>query len=93
MGKPDIRRIAPKPQRLKRVRVAAYARVSTDHERQLSSIAAQVSYYSHLIHSTLGWEYAGVFIDEGVIQEQNDPQTFFTNPQNPRLQSFLSKVL
>lgn len=56
MGKPDIRRIAPKPQRLKRVRVAAYARVSTDHERQLSSIAAQVSYYSHLIHSTLGWE-------------------------------------
>lgn len=66
MGKPDIRQIAPKPQRLKRVRVAAYARVSTDHERQLSSIAAQVSYYSHLIHSTLGWEYAGVFIDEGV---------------------------
>lgn len=34
-----------------------------------------------------------MFIDEGVIQEQNDPQTFFTNPQNPRLQSFLSKVL
>ena len=32
-------------------------------------------------------------IDEGVIQEQNDPQTFFTNPQNPRLKSFLSKVL
>lgn len=34
-----------------------------------------------------------MFIDEGVIQEQNDPQTFFTNPQNPRLKSFLSKVL
>ena len=34
-----------------------------------------------------------MFIDEGVIQEQNDPKTFFTNPQNPRLQSFLSKVL
>ena len=34
-----------------------------------------------------------MFIDEGVIQEQNDPQTFCTNPQNPRLQSFLSKVL
>ena len=34
-----------------------------------------------------------MFIDEGVIQEQNDPKTFFTNPQNPRLKSFLSKVL
>ena len=31
--------------------------------------------------------------DEGVIAEQNEPEPFFTHPQNPRLQEFLSKVL
>lgn len=34
-----------------------------------------------------------VFVDEGIIKEENTPQEFFNNPQNPRLQEFLSKVL
>ncbi|MBR2527957.1 MAG: amino acid ABC transporter ATP-binding protein [Blautia sp.] len=34
-----------------------------------------------------------MFIDEGVIQEENTPQEFFRNPQNQRLRDFLSKVL
>lgn len=34
-----------------------------------------------------------LFIDEGRIVEQNTPDQFFENPQNPRLQEFLSKVL
>ena len=34
-----------------------------------------------------------IFIDEGVIKEENTPAEFFSNPQNPRLQDFLSKVL
>lgn len=34
-----------------------------------------------------------LFMDEGVIKEQNAPKEFFANPQNPRLQEFLSKVL
>lgn len=34
-----------------------------------------------------------LFIDEGVIVEQNTPDEFFDNPQNPRLQEFLSKIL
>ncbi len=34
-----------------------------------------------------------VFIDQGVIAEENAPQEFFENPQNPRLKEFLSKVL
>ena len=33
------------------------------------------------------------FINDGVIQEENTPQEFFSNPQNPRLKEFLSKVL
>ncbi len=34
-----------------------------------------------------------IFMDEGIIKEQNTPDEFFTNPQNPRLKEFLSKVL
>ena len=34
-----------------------------------------------------------LFMDGGNIVEENTPQEFFTNPQSPRLQEFLSKVL
>lgn len=34
-----------------------------------------------------------LFMDEGKIQEEAPPDVFFSNPQNPRLQEFLSKVL
>ena len=34
-----------------------------------------------------------IFIDEGVIVEQGEPQEFFDNPKSPRLKDFLSKVL
>ena len=34
-----------------------------------------------------------VFMDQGVILEQNTPTDLFANPQHPRLQDFLSKVL
>ena len=34
-----------------------------------------------------------IFMDEGVIKEENTPKEFFEHPQDPRLQDFLSKVL
>ena len=34
-----------------------------------------------------------IFMDEGKIIEENTPNEFFENPQNPRLKDFLSKVL
>lgn len=34
-----------------------------------------------------------MFINEGIIQEEGAPQEFFSNPKNPRLKDFLSKVL
>jgi site-specific DNA recombinase len=47
-------------------RVAAYARVSTDNEEQLSSYAAQVDYYTRYIQANNEWEFAGVYTDEGI---------------------------
>ena len=34
-----------------------------------------------------------LFMDGGVIAEENTPEEFFANPQSPRLKEFLSKVL
>ncbi len=34
-----------------------------------------------------------LFMDDGQVLEEATPQEFFSNPQNPRLQDFLSKVL
>ncbi|MDD3218197.1 MAG: amino acid ABC transporter ATP-binding protein [Lachnospiraceae bacterium] len=34
-----------------------------------------------------------LFIDEGVVKEENEPGEFFANPKDPRLVEFLSKVL
>lgn len=34
-----------------------------------------------------------LFMDEGIIMEENTPKEFFGNPKSPRLQEFLSKVL
>ena len=33
-----------------------------------------------------------MFMDEGVVEEQNTPDEFFDNPKSPRLKEFLSKV-
>ncbi len=33
-----------------------------------------------------------IFIDQGVIQEENAPRAFFSSPRNPRLRDFLGKV-
>ena len=47
-------------------RVAAYARVSTDSEEQLTSYEAQVDYYTKYIHSRFDWEFVDVYTDEGI---------------------------
>ncbi len=50
----------------KKRRVAAYARVSTDHEEQQSSYEAQVDYYTNYINGREDWEFVSVYADEGI---------------------------
>ncbi len=47
-------------------RVAAYARVSTDQEEQLTSYEAQVDYYTNYIKNREDWEFISVYTDEGI---------------------------
>ncbi|WP_018659241.1 recombinase family protein [Allofustis seminis] len=50
----------------KKLKVAAYARVSTDSDEQATSYEAQVEHYTSFIKKNPEWEFAGVFADEGV---------------------------
>ena len=66
--------IPPKPQKgnaaakeeVKRLRVAAYCRVSTDNEKQASSYEAQIQHYEEFIKTNPEWEFVGVYADEGI---------------------------
>ena len=51
---------------VRKLRVAAYARISTDSEEQLISLDAQKNHYEVLIRSRRDWEYAGLYYDEGI---------------------------
>ena len=50
----------------RRQRVAAYCRVSTDSEEQLTSYTAQKAYYTQKIDENPDWEMAGIFADKGI---------------------------
>lgn len=49
-----------------RKRVAAYARVSTNNEEQLTSYEAQVDYYTRYIEEREDWDFVKVYTDEGI---------------------------
>ena len=47
-------------------RVAAYVRVSTDNDEQTSSYELQKNYYTEYIKAQPGWEFVGIYDDEGI---------------------------
>ena len=49
----------------RKLKVAAYCRVSTKYESQKSSIDLQVQYYTKYIKKQADWEFAGIFMDYG----------------------------
>lgn len=50
----------------RKLRVAAYCRVSTQQEEQLNSYSVQVKHYTEMITSEPKWELAGIFADKGI---------------------------
>ena len=76
-----VRKYPQKPSSFKRKKVAAYTRVSTASEAQLHSLGAQIDYYKKHIMSRPDWEFAGVFIDDGITG---------TKSKRPGLEELLS---
>lgn len=58
--------------KLKKIRVAAYCRVSTDSDAQLESLDAQKTHYGNYITSRDDWEFAGLYYDEGITGTKKD---------------------
>lgn len=57
--------------KLKKIRVAAYCRVSTDSDAQLESLEAQKNHYENYITSRDDWEFAGLYYDEGISSDDS----------------------
>ena len=62
----EIRKIEANPIQVKKIRVAAYCRVSTENADQKESLEAQKTYYETWIKRHSDWEFAGVYYDMGI---------------------------
>lgn len=60
-------------------RVAAYCRVSTDSEEQLTSYVNQKKFYTDMIARNTEWEFAGLYADEGISGTRADKRPEFNN--------------
>lgn len=58
-----------------KLRVAAYARVSTDNTEQLISLEAQKVHYEAYIKANPDWEFVGVYYDEGISGTKKENRT------------------
>lgn len=72
----EIKIISKEKQMPKLVKVAAYARVSSDKDAMLHSLSSQVSYFSKMIQSHDSWKYVGVYSDEGMTGTKSNRQGF-----------------
>jgi len=74
----------PKPATFKEaakaaLRVATYARVSTDNEDQETSLAAQTDYYRKKILEHPGWEFVQIYVDDGISGLSTKHRDVLTN--------------
>ena len=62
----SMRESAGRKNSVRKLRVAAYCRVSTEEEEQQGSFEIQKLYYTEKINSTPEWEVAGIYADDGI---------------------------
>ncbi len=67
-----IKKIEAQPAVVKKLRVAAYCRVSTENEDQKESLEAQREHYESWIRMHDDWECAGIFYDFGISGTKAD---------------------
>ena len=78
---------------MKMRRVAAYCRVSTDHEDQQNSLASQRSYFENLINKQDDWELTGLFADEGLTGTSLKKRVQFNDMVNLALRGKVDLIL
>lgn len=74
-------------------RVAAYCRVSTDSEEQLTSYTTQKKVYSEMIAARKDWEFAGLYADEGISGTRADKRPQFKKMINDCLSGKIDYII
>ena len=79
----------------RRLRVAAYARVSSSSEDQKHSFAAQTAHYTELITSNPEWDFVDMYADEGITgtsaEKREDFQRLLADCRRGRIDKVLVK--
>jgi len=79
----------------KRLKVAAYCRVSTELEQQESSYEAQVEYYTNKIEENQNWKNAGIYADDGKsatnTKKRDDFNTMIKDALDGKIDMILTK--
>lgn len=98
-GKVTVRK-ATKPAAARRkgihldtLRVAAYARVSTDSAEQLESYQSQVEYYTELIQENSKWQFVGVYADAAITGTQTAKRDDFNRMINDCMNGEIDLVM
>ena len=62
----QIEEIPAKPKEQKTIRVAAYARVSSDKDAAFHSLEAQTEYYRNYVSAHPDWDLVSIYSDNGI---------------------------
>ena len=81
----------------RKLRVAAYARVSSSSEDQLNSYRVQNQYYSELISNNPDWEMVDIYADEGItgtsVEKREDFQRMMQDCRKGKIDRILVKSI
>lgn len=79
----------------KKLRVCAYARVSTDKDDQANSYESQVRYFTEYIKQHSDWAFAGIYADEGIsgtnTKKRHEFNRMITDAENGLIDLILTK--
>lgn len=83
------------PIKTKKLRVCAYARVSTDKDDQANSYESQVRYFTDYIKQHSDWAFAGIYADEGIsgtnTKKRHEFNRMITDAENGLIDLILTK--
>ncbi|MEL7625223.1 MAG: recombinase family protein [Clostridiales bacterium] len=80
----------------KKLKVAAYCRVSTEHEEQKQSLKSQVAYYTQKICDNPDWDFAGIYAEQEAgtrVDNREEVQRLMEDCRNGKVDLILMKSL
>ena len=83
--------------KVKKLRVAAYCRVSTDDEDQIKSYNSMIKYYTDLIQKNEEWEFVGIYADKAItgtsVRSREDFQRLIEDCMDGKIDMIITKSI